>query len=40
VCALTVDECERELRAAGFDVEAERARAEEWLEKLERGEGP
>jgi hypothetical protein len=40
VCALTAEECERELRAAGFDVEAEKARAEEWLKQLERGEVP
>jgi hypothetical protein len=34
---VSVEQAERELRAAGFDVRAERARAEAFLEALERG---
>jgi hypothetical protein len=38
--ALTPEELDNELRAAGFDVEAQKAKTLAWLEKLERGEIP
>jgi hypothetical protein len=40
VLALTPEQLETELRDAGFDVEAEKAKAAEWLETLSRGELP
>jgi hypothetical protein len=40
VLAMTPEEREAELHAAGIDVEAERAKAREWREKAERGEIP
>jgi hypothetical protein len=35
--SMSVEQAEAELRAAGFDVAAERARAEAFLDDLERG---
>lgn len=35
VCALSTEECEQELRASGYDVEAGRVRLRELLDRLE-----
>jgi hypothetical protein len=40
VLAMTPEERDAELRAAGVDVEAERVKAREWRERAERGELP
>jgi hypothetical protein len=40
VLAMSQEDCERELREAGIDVEGEKAAGRDWREKAERGEIP